>query len=120
MGARSDMVRVLVTLGVRLELIEVENLVRKIRLHQNVDIEVHISEHPFLELGWHINIAVIQLNLRIVGKELKNVIPTPKPIIFDGPRSANDPSECLMLYFNFKLGIEHDERSLLPGEKCIP
>src|SRR5262249_9109022 len=120
MGAHSDLLRVLVPFGVPLELIEVENLVRKIRLHQNIDIKVHISEHAVHELGRHINIAVIQSNLPIVGQELKNVIPTPEPIIFDGPRSSSDPSECLMLYFNLKLGVEHDERPLLPSEKCIP
>src|SRR5262249_29374447 len=74
MGAHSDVLRVLVPFGVRLELIEVQNLVRKIRLHQNIDIEIHISEHAVHELGRHINIAVIQSNLPFVAQELKNVI----------------------------------------------
>src|SRR5215510_5984571 len=120
MGAHSDLLRVLVPFGVRLELIEVQNLVRKIRLHQNIDIEIHISEHAVHELGRHINIAVIQSNLPFVAQELKNVIPTPEPIIFDSPRSSSYPSEFLMLNFSFKLGFEHDERPLLPSEKCIP
>src|ERR1043166_6817785 len=117
---RSDVVRGLVPLCIRVELFEVQNLIRKIRLHQNIDIEVYISEHAVLEFGWHINIAVIQSKQLIIAQKLKNVVPAAKPIIFERARSAKDTSQRFMLDLNFKFRIEHDQRSLLPGEKCIP
>src|SRR5205807_2067320 len=89
----------------------------KVRLYQNINIEVDIAQHVINQYRRSIDVAVIQTRPAGVVKKSKNVVPAIEPVIFLSPCSSPDASQQRMVNVVFKLPFKNNERTITP---CQP
>ena len=92
-----------VSFGILFKFFQIQNLMRKIRLYQNVDVEINVRHYAFFEGWWGINVAIVQPRLVIICQKPKDVVPTIEPIVFNGARAAGNMPEQMMrdIYLEF-------------------
>src|SRR6266851_4889145 len=92
---------------VPLKLIEIEHFISKVRLDQNINIEIDVTERAVCKRRRHVYVAVIQPRFVAVIQESKDVVPPIEPVVFNCPGPTPNVSEQMMLYIVFKFGIKY-------------
>src|SRR5258708_40163438 len=103
-----------------LKLILIENLVRKVRLHQNIYIEINVTQRGAFECRRDIDVTVEQSRRSVLVKKPKDVVPAIEPIIFNRPGPALNLSEQLMLHVVLEFRVEDEQRVFLLRQRSLP
>src|SRR6266576_850418 len=108
MSLRSDVFWITITGGIRGELFQIEHLIRIIGLHQNIYVQIDVTENAAFD-GWrHVYVAVVEFGRPIALQKSKDVVPAIRPIVFNRPSSTLYVSEQMVLHLIFKFGIKDD------------
>ena len=114
MGTRYHMCRVGEARGMLFELFQVQNLIRKIRLNQYINIQIDVSQSITAHYGRQVNVAVEQSSFSVATEESKDVVPAIQPIVFNCPGASANFTQEIMPHVVFELSVENNERLVLP------
>src|SRR5713226_1181896 len=103
-----------------LKLILIEHLIRKVRLDQNIYIEINVTQRGAFEFRRHVDVAIEQPRRAVLVKKPKNVVPAVEPIVFNRPGPALNLSEQLMLYVVLEFRVEDEQRVFLLRQRSLP
>jgi hypothetical protein len=82
-----DLRRIAKEFGVLFEVIQVENLIGEVRIHQHIYVKIHVAEYSAIKMRGRINVAIEVPQLTGWFAKPKYVVPTIQPVIF-GAESA--------------------------------
>src|SRR5258708_13074475 len=100
-----DLLWITVPHGIGGKLFQIEHLIGKVRLHQNIYVQIDVTENAAGERGWHVYIAVEQLRGPVALQESKDVVPAIEPIVFNRPSAQTNVAKQIMLHIVLECGI---------------
>ena len=106
--------RVLIKLRVTFELVFVENLVGKVGLNQNVNVEVYECEEVGLERRRGIDVAVEPEEAAVGRLEAEDAVPAIRPEELRAQSPRLDRADETVTHLVCEKGVEDDERVLPP------
>src|SRR5712691_10732665 len=95
------------------KILNIKYPVRKIRLNEDVQIQIHVAQSLAVKSGWYVNVAVIVSQATIWLREPKIVVPAIQPVVFKTVCAARNRSQQIMNDLVWELGIENDKRTFL-------
>src|SRR5229473_7980378 len=103
-----DFLRIAIARGVLCKFLQVQNLIRKVRLYQNISVQIDVGQQLIFKLGRRVHVTVEKTSAAVTFQESEDVVPTVEPVIFNRPSSALNVSEQMMLHLKFERGIKHN------------
>lgn len=101
--------RVIVSLYIFFEVVDVKNAKRPIRLYQDINVEINVAKYLAVEFRRHVDVAVEFFELAILFSKSKNVIPAIEPVVFSADRSYWNCSQHLVFDMFIKLGVQNKQ-----------
>src|SRR5439155_21088544 len=108
MGLGLHLFRISITCAIYFEFFRIENLIREVRLHENIYVQVDVTENAVTYPGRRVYIAVVQSGAAGALEESKDVVPAIEPVVFDRSSPAPDLSEQLVPDIVCESGVEHN------------
>src|SRR6185295_3616002 len=101
-----------VNLDVSLEIFNVKYTVGKVRINENIQIQVDVAQDVPGKGGRHVNVAVIISQSAVRLRKAKDVVPAIQPIIFQAARAAGNRSQEIVNDFVREGSIEDNQRAV--------
>ena len=93
-----------------LEILKIEDPVRKVRFYQHIDIKIYIGERLAVKARRHVDVAIEPLQVQISVAKTKDVVPTIEPIILSTESANWDRPKQIVFDVLLELSIEHYQR----------
>ena len=78
----AKVIGIIVRLRVALEIVLVEHLKGKVWLHQDVDVQIHVTQKLTVKGRRQVEVAIETPQRTVAITEAKNVVPAIQPIVF--------------------------------------
>jgi len=112
--------RIAIKFRVCLKVVSIEYLIRKIRLDQDIQIEIHVGENFTVKFRRHVHVAIEVSQFAAGLREPKHVVPAIKPVVFKTVGADRDGSQKIVNDLVDKLSIKDDQRALLTPDLRRP
>lgn len=115
-----DLRRVAVALSVFCEVIQVEDLIREIGVHQHIDIEIDVAKYTTVKQRRDIHVAVEVSQPSRWFTKTKDVVPAIEPVMLGAEGPRRNLTEQVVVYVVLKLCIQYQKRIGTSDDSSCP